>query len=334
MKFIDSPIPELYNLEEDFEETHNLAAKTPLEGHQARLARIMKQNAPQVQAVRMDRHTLKILSSLGYVAGPQISLKDTFSPEEDVKVLLPYYNQALKASELAREGKVIEGIRILNDIIQEKKNIDVAYTYLTELYQNSGQAERALAVLKQGHDALPSSYTILTHYVHTLIDAEIWNCLGLACWKTGQLEQALEAYEIALSIDDAYVNVLNSLGMVYFAKYLETKDRAAFAKSLETYRRALEIDPTNTLVYVHLGEAYRHSGNLSEAIRVWEKALALNPEDPRILYDLSLAYLEKENREKACTYYARLKSVGASFLRDQECRKLDRLIGKCSQGPG
>ena len=71
LKFIDSPIPELYNLEKDFNEIRNLAATENLEDYRKGLARIMKkQSLPEGKEGRRqqaDRETLEKLRSLGYI---------------------------------------------------------------------------------------------------------------------------------------------------------------------------------------------------------------------------------------------------------------------------
>jgi tetratricopeptide (TPR) repeat protein len=48
---------------------------------------------------------------------------------------------------------------------------------------------------------------------------------------------------------------------------------------VETYRRAVGLEPGNADAYVRLGEAYYQQGNLSAALSEWERGLALRPED-------------------------------------------------------
>src|SRR5438477_7214023 len=71
-KYIDLPIPELYDLRHDPREVHNLAERDPERSRalQARLTAIVKSHKTASQAVKaaIDTETTERLASLGYVA--------------------------------------------------------------------------------------------------------------------------------------------------------------------------------------------------------------------------------------------------------------------------
>ena len=71
-KYIDSPIPELYDLDKDFDELKNLAETKSLENYKKQLARIIKDQSfhgvePGVRK-KIDRKSLEKLKSLGYIS--------------------------------------------------------------------------------------------------------------------------------------------------------------------------------------------------------------------------------------------------------------------------
>ena len=72
-KYIDSPIPELYDLEKDFAEETNMAPGTDLQAFRKMLEDKMKRDASPLrdEAVRRtDRETRERLRSLGYASSP------------------------------------------------------------------------------------------------------------------------------------------------------------------------------------------------------------------------------------------------------------------------
>ena len=60
------------------------------------------------------------------------------------------------------------------------------------------------------------------------------------------------------------------LGNAYF-------DTGQHEKSIQAYRRALEINPNNANVWTDMGVMYRRSGNPQEAIKSFDKAAEVDP---------------------------------------------------------
>ncbi len=353
-KFIDSPIPELYNLEKDFDEANNLAEHVELNRYRNHLARIIENlSLPEKTANKkhIDREAMKILSSLGYISSPQLSTKKTFGPEDDVKMLLPHGNRAEVAMDLYRKGDTQNAILMLKKIIEEERKIDLAYAYLAEIYQNTGRQDEALEVLELGIERHPSSFMILTNYSHYLIsaerydrviqvitknitnrinsDPEIWNCLGFAYWKTGNDVDAIDAFERAISLDNEYANVFNNLGALYFSLFNKTNIQKYCTQALHYYKKAIELDPNHIPAYNWLGLIHRKLGNLEEAIYFWEKVLELKLDFSETIYNLSQAYLDIENPTKALDLLSRYKEKYYPLLNKNEKEQLDAFIKKC-----
>ena len=60
------------------------------------------------------------------------------------------------------------------------------------------------------------------------------------------------------------------LGNSYF-------DAGQNEKSIQAYRRALELDPNNANVWTDMGVMYRRSGNPQEAINAFDRAMQVDP---------------------------------------------------------
>ncbi|MGB2845222.1 MAG: sulfatase-like hydrolase/transferase [Candidatus Aminicenantaceae bacterium] len=356
-KFIDTPIPELYDLEKDFDELKNLAETNKLEKYQKKLAQIVKNlSIPEEDEEKMskiDRESVAKLRSLGYISSPQILKEKSFGLQDDIKILLPFHYKVTKAMDLYKKGNVNKGFELLKEVIMERKDIDIAYSNLATLYKEQGKLKEALEVLELGLEHLPSSYEVFLTYINYLINAgqydkviealntksfrqmeydpEIWNYLGVAYMSKGDFEKALEAYKMALSLDNEYSVVFNNLGTVYLFLFLKTKNSQSYRESIQNFKKAIELDPDYATAYNGLGGAYLQVGNLDGAIYCLEKAVELQPDFSNAIYNLGLAYLGKGYKERALDVFKRYKENYYRFLSLSEKNKLEVLIQKCKE---
>ncbi len=253
--------------------------------------------------------------------------------------------------DLAGEGKVDEAIRRLQIILEERKNLDLAYSNLAAVYKKSGKIAEALAVLREGMAVLPWSYEIFLTYVSYCLaardyeevlkifwgkkppqagnDTEIWNSLGVAYAGLGEVEKAIPAYEEALRLDKDYPSAWTNLGTSYLMLFQKTRDETLAEKAVACYHRSLALDPLNAASYNGLGGAYKISGRLDEAISAWEEALRLKPDFDFSLYNLGVAYFEKGDKATALRYLEQYKKLYYSGLQPAEKRKLDELMARC-----
>jgi len=352
-KFIESPIPELYNLEKDFNELENLAKRKKLDNYQKQLNQIIKKQSlnENIKAEqRIDRESLEILKSLGYISSLHVQKKESYSPNEDVKVLLPYHYKCAKAMDVYyKDHKFREGIELLKEVITERKDISTAYTNLSDLYRDQGRLTDALETLKLGLGFIPTNYEILSTYVHYLVEAaqydeaievlaakssyqmeydpEIWNYIGLAYWHKGNFEKALKAFEKSILIDNKYPIAFNNLGALHYSIFLKTKDLEAYKKSLQNFKKAIELDPYYSTAYQGVGVAYAQVGDLEEAISCLEKALELRPDFGQAVYDLGIVYMKNGETIKAYDNFIKVKaSPYYQLLSPGARKKLDILI--------
>lgn len=353
-KFIDSPLPELYDLEKNFNETRNLAQKSNLNAYRKRLSHIIQvqesEEKPKAKQ-EMDREALAKLRSLGYI-GDYRREKRTFGTEDDVKVLLPYHNKSVEALELWKEGKEREGIQLLKEIVTEKKTISTAYSNLALIYKSQGKLNDAIQVLQMGLEFIPESYLIFSSYVDYLSEAGrwneiisvfegltfkqfdfdpiIWNLVGLSYSKVGNFEKALLFCERAISIDNKFSISYSNLGSIHFKIFSLSTNPQELPKALLNFEKALELDPKNSMAHDGLGLVHMYEGNYDKAIHHLEMALQLEPGINHVIYNLGLAHLKKGNKAQALSYFSRFKST-PSYLKfsPAEKEKLEKYIEEC-----
>ena len=350
-KFIDSPLPELYDLDHDFDELNNLAERKKIVELTSQLKKIIDDLTPSEKidaAQKVDRETREKLASLGYISSVQVSQKKNFGIQDDVKILLPYINKADEAWELYKEGKQDAGIKLLKEIIEERRNIDLTYKILASIYQEKGNTKEAIVILEQGLKALPSNYEIFIEYMKLLISAQqydkvvssfkkmsireaeydpaIWNNLGIAYAKKSNFEEAIKAYKMSLSLDDKLPETNNNIANAYLSYGLQSRDSFLFSRSFEYYKKAIELDPEYAAPYYGLGSAYKQAGNLGGAIYCWEKALEVDPNFSKALFALATSYLNTGDKVKAFDILSDYKKQHYHLMPPAEREKLDTLL--------
>lgn len=355
-KFIDSPLPEFYDLEKDFDEHKNLISGKNINKYKEKLSQLTEGQSPLEsfkEEKRLDRESLEKLRSLGYISSPQVPKKEKYGPEDDVKVLLPYHNKSIEAANLYEGEKKKEAIELLERILTERKDIDISYSTLADLYKEEGRIDDALEVLRRGIEVLPFSYEILSRYTSFLLEArrfddviqvtaanslpqmendpEAWNQLGIAYMSKGDFKKAQDAFERALSLDDGYSVPYQNLGNLYFSIFLKNKELSSYQKSLDYYKKAIELEPGDALAYNGLGAVYLQGGNLEGAIYCLEKALELKPDYGLALYNLGLAYFNAGKLERAYDYLVKFKEKYSNLISPSQMKALNSLIQKCKQ---
>ena len=355
-KYIDSPIPELYDLEKDFRETRNMADVEVTLELKKKLnelsARMSLENAGD-SSKHVDRDALKKLESLGYLSSLQTSIsKKKYTPEDDLKTLLPYQIKLQESIQAYNGGRFEEGIRLLKEIIAARKDFDQAYTHLATLYKEQGQMKEALETLNRGLEENPSNTKIISTFGILLVEAgrfdaaivmlenglalidydpDLWIYLGVAYWNKKDFDLAERAYERALALDGNSPVIFNNLGSLSLSRALLSKRTADLQDAIRHFKKAIELDPNYASAYNGLGTAYGKAGEGDAAISCWEKAVELKPDFGFPLYNLGMTLLGKGQKDQALVHLKEYKKYHYQRLSIMEREKLDELIGQCRQ---
>jgi len=354
-KFIDSPIPELYDLEKDFNEETNLSSATNTAAFKKRLEEIKESNSSELKTKadrQPNRDTMARLRSLGYVSASVSQTKSTYGPEDDLKTLLPLEQKYDIALKMRMEGKIPESVKFLDEIIKARKDFVKAYDLLYQVYISQGLVVEGLQVLENGFLENPDNYMSVSGYGIALIkqgqeekgarfleeavvlfdkDTEVWNLLGVAYWILGDNKSAQDRFETALKLDpeDAVVNV--NVGSFFLSMAQLTNNPPDILRSVRYFRTAVANDPTLASAHNGLGGALKLAGNNDEAILNWEKALEIDPNYALSAYNLALVYLEKGEKTRALEYCQRYLSIKGNTLTPAEREEIEIIIEECKK---
>lgn len=354
-KFINSPLPEFYDLEEDFDEMKNLVDTISLDKYQQKQKSIEEEfSYPQRVKGRqtIDREALEKLRSLGYVDSPVSQSKNSYGEEDDLKTLLPLRQNLDKAIILHDAGEAEASIKLLNETIQQRKDFAEAYLYLYHIYLAQGQREKILEILEEGMSNNPEHFAIVSTYGIYLVkermwdkgidvlekslaivdfDPEVHNFLGIAYWRKGENQKALEHYREALALDDSGAMVFSNLGALYLSIFSQSRKREDHSLSMEYFKKAIEFDPNMIAAYKGLGAAYASIGRIRDAISIWEKALELNPKDNFLIFRMGIAHLGIGNKAQALKYFENYLLFNKDTISAEERKKIEALIQKCKK---
>ncbi|MCJ7488462.1 MAG: sulfatase-like hydrolase/transferase, partial [Candidatus Aminicenantes bacterium] len=352
-KYIDSPIPELYDLDKDFGEATNMASGTDLQPYRKSLEDKMKRDSSALRDEalrRTDRETRERLRSLGYASSPVAPVRKSYGPEDDLKTLLPLEQKVTLAAKLESEGRVAESVKLLTDIIAARKDFGRAYDQLFRLYRSQGLIDDGLAVLERAYAANPGNYVIVSGYGVHLVqtekyakglevlgkalglfdrDAEVWMHLGVAHARRGDFAQAAQDFSRALEIDPNDPAINDNAGSFYFTKAVKEKSAEDLQKSMAFFEKAAAADPSLASAFNGLGGVLKILGRTDDAIRNWEKAYALDPKFVFPVYNLILAYLEKGEKAKAYEHCQKYLIIRGKDITLEERNEINALIQKC-----
>lgn len=167
-----------------------------------------------------------------------------------------------------------------------------------------------------------------------------WFNLGHSYAGLKRYDEAIEALEFAVAIDENFELAYEMMGDVYF-------DKKEFSKALEAYhdtlkigrpnketlckaaecysqlkdyhkarvyfRKALAIDPNYDEAFFLIGETYRGEGNFSKAAEAFERAAKISPENVDYLNALGDACIMNDEIESAVLVFEKVIALDSKI---------------------
>ena len=296
-KYIDLPLPELYDLAADPGEARNLADSS---GDRPRvLFNLLKQFdvAPPGRGQAESAETVERLRSLGYVSGGSATTKETYSEADDPKRLIELEQMMERAADAFAARRVDEAIALYTEVIRRRPDTEDAYRKLALVYWTTGRGREAIATLESAlKNGVTQNEVIikLGQYLaesgqpakaiallerHPGDDPDALIGLGNAYAMAGRHADAAKTFTRVLALNPADAVALENLG----AMQLQMRDYASAERSL---RRAIALDPRRPGAHTALGVLLASTGRKQEAIAMWTRALELDPNDENARHNL------------------------------------------------
>lgn len=290
-KFIELPLPELYDLRRDAAEQTNLIDTKPDRRRllEARLKDVGPTSPGQQQAENTE--TAARLRALGYTSGRARPSK-VYTERDDPKRLVELDRAIHKGIEAFHAGRLDQAIGIYTALVAERPDMTTAALNLAFLQWETGAAKAAMATLRAVRaEAGP--------------DPEVDARLGMYLGETGSVREALALLEPAAALPEPDLDVLNALGITWARS-------GQAGKALDVFQRVLALDPRNAMAQQNIGAVHLSAGNLQAARAAFEEAIRLNPSWAASYTGLGAAELRAGNRAAAIDAWRRAIELNPS----------------------
>jgi tetratricopeptide (TPR) repeat protein len=195
----------------------------------------------------------------------------------------------LEAQALRHDGKVDQGIALLQEAVTHHADDPIAYISLAQAYSEAERGAQAVKVLQDAQGKFPTDDGIAFE-LGTVFDKQkrfadaesafrqvlsrdpenaiALNYLGYMLAERGErLEESVGYLTKALQVEPDNPSYLDSLGWAYFKS-----DKLDLAES--NLKRAADQLKSNSVIQEHYGQVLFKLGRYDEAIAAWTRALA------------------------------------------------------------
>jgi arylsulfatase A-like enzyme/tetratricopeptide (TPR) repeat protein len=322
-KYIDLPLPELYDLASDPREERNLVASRPQELEDMRtLLAGVRAGDQGVQATRESEDTRERLRALGYVSGSEGGPKTHYTADDDPKRLIAL--DALLQTVTAREraGDLAGARAVAEDIVRQNPQMALALVQLASLQGEQGDLAAAVATAQRAvalnpddpesaallgrfldeSDRAPEAVALLEPYARALDPyPDVLLAYGVALAQVGRGDEALAVLQKAAygaSAAMAFVDI----GTVHLMARRPARAREAFEK-------ALALNPRIPRAHNALGVIAAQAGDADAAIGWWTKALGVDPRDRDTLFNLGTMLVQRGRQDEGLAYLGRARAM-------------------------
>jgi arylsulfatase A-like enzyme/Flp pilus assembly protein TadD len=321
-KYIDLPLPELYDLRADPGEEHNLVEREPARRDTLRraLAQLVAARPGAAVPAAVDGEVAARLRSLGYTTASAAPMRQQYSAVDDPKRLVALnenFNTALEAFNAGRSGEALFQFLAL---LRQRPDFVTARTSAATVLMTTTRAGDAVALLRAAPAAQASSPEILAK-------------LGSALQQSGDLKGAAASLERSRAAGNQNPEIFNDLGVVYAQLGRLGEARAMFQELLrrdpnaagtwtnlglaelsahqpeaaaDAFRHAVTADPSHAEAWQGLGAA-AIGRDRATAIDAWRHAERLRPRDYDLLFNLGMVLADSDRPAEALPYLTRFR---------------------------
>ena len=297
-KFILAPRPELYDLERDPGELHNLAAteyakvSVMRDFIEASLRNEQITARSDTAAAGVPPEVLDRLGSLGYIGAGGSGNRQSHGADPkdklaDYKALSTAMQDAVIALRASRHA---DAVARLQDVQARGVDSYEVHYYLGRAYAGQQRWRDAAAQYGKAVEKLPAG-------------AEAWRGLGESRVALGDSRGAIPAFErlVALAPGDAVARM--ELGEAL-------RDVARYGDAIRVIREALAIDSRPAQYWHSLGTVLAANADMAGAERAFSEAISREPNNGQYVYNHGAALYRLGRKDEAAAQMNRAAALG------------------------
>ena len=132
-------------------------------------------------------------------------------------------------------------------------------------------------------------------------DAQGYLQRGVEAHQRGYLDDAIPYYAKIIELDPADTSIVAA---AYNNLGLVYEQKGNYEEAIKNFDRAIDLNPNDASAYGNRGTAYGQKGDYEEAIADYTQAIGLNPNDATAHYNRGITYGQKGDYEEAiCRLY-------------------------------
>ena len=348
-KYIDLPLPELYDLAADSAEQRNEAtAQRERVQVMANLLRTYD-TAPPQRPGQESAETAAVLRSLGYVSG-SARPRTTYTEEDDPKRLVEVDRDLHRATEHFQNGRSEEAVALLESVISRRADTADAYISLAHAYWEAGDPRRAISTLEHGlkngapdrdirirlglylaESHIDSGRAIKLLEGMPTTDVEALNGLGVAYGDAGRHTEATETFKRVLALDPGNGLAFQNLASIALKEALAGAGPTRSNRLLDAEqfaRQAIRADPALPDAHTTLGVILSTSGRKNEAIESWKLAVMLDGTQINAIYNLWFELAAAGRHDEARQYGAQFVERAPPAFFSPDIERVKRYLNR------
>ena len=227
-KYVDLPLPELYDLQMDSAESNNRATDRASRARELEiLLADLPASDPLERRIAENAAVVARLRSLGYAGGTAPN-PQSHTAAVDPKRLAHLDDAIRRGEDLYQRGRPREAIEVYRGVIAERPELEPAHRRLAFVHWSLGEVDEAIGVLTGARDAAIGSPALAGQ-------------LGTYLAVSGRADEAVPLLEALVAGEGRpALDTLNALGVAYAR-------RGDHERALETFERVLALDPGSAM---------------------------------------------------------------------------------------
>jgi tetratricopeptide (TPR) repeat protein len=130
--------------------------------------------------------------------------------------------------------------------------------------------------------------------------------LGAANVGLAQLDDAIEAYAKALSIEPNYAEAYNDMGTAL-------QKQCKFERAIDAYTKAISIKPNFADPHYNIGVVLQSQSKLDEAVMAYKNAIHIKPDFVDARYNMANALMDNNKLNEAIRIYREVISIKPDY---------------------